>query len=150
MFMESDAFIRYCSSFWEKIGKVQAIPLRWFASFIERITQSALTKSSDWLQLCHWSLLQFLCILILLKLCIQPLDEPVRTTQALMQSLQTEPSSNHPSSQVITNVNQGSDKTSSWIMNSSITSAKYIVVNKVLWSACSYRAVPFVGGTNVQ
>lgn len=91
-----------------------------------------------------------LCILILLNLCIQPLDELVRTTQALMQSLQTAPSSNHPSSQVITNVNQGSDKTSSWIMNSSITSAKYIVVNKVLWSACSYRAVPFVGGTNVQ
>lgn len=47
-----------------------------------------------------------------------------------MQSLQTAPSSNHPSSQVITNVNQGSDKTSSWIMNSSITWAKYIVVNK--------------------
>lgn len=30
-----------------KMGEVQGIALRWFASFMERITQSALPKSSD-------------------------------------------------------------------------------------------------------
>jgi len=127
--MKSYAFIRYCSSSWERWAGSKG--LYWGGLHPSRKASLSLPSpravtdySSATGPRCgfcaHWS-----C-----WICVPPPDEPVKATQALKESLQTATSSNHPSSQAITNVNQGSDKTSLWIMNSSITWAKQIVVNK--------------------
>lgn len=103
-----------------KVGKAQGIVARWFTSFMEGSRSLFLSRVVT------------IPVLLFIPVLVSVHNSPVKslhtatrwtdeTTQPLRQALRTAPSSNHPSSQIITSVNQCSDKACSWRTNSLIT-----------------------------